>query len=121
MKLVITGSRFGRADVEYWLDRWVRKYGVPDLIILGDARGVDAQARAWCIKHGYNHRVFVADWATHGKAAGPLRNQQMMDAADVGDWCIGLPAGEGAGTFDCLRRAKNRGLFIVVPPEKTAA
>lgn len=117
MRLVVTGSRFGFVGLEQWLDRWVKKYGAPELVILGDARGVDAQAREWAIKHGYTYIVHVADWQTHGKSAGPVRNQKMIDMANIGDWCVAFPKGESKGTYDCIRRAKQRGLFTFIPQE----
>lgn len=52
-----------------------------------------------------------ADWKTHGKAAGPLRNQEMVDrGADV---CLGFPLGVSSGTRDCMRRAAQAGIPVV--------
>jgi hypothetical protein len=59
-----------------------------------------------------NLTVHKADWAKHGKAAGPLRNQAMVDSgADV---CLAFyKTGAGnRGTTDCVRRAKAAGIPV---------
>lgn len=43
-------------------------------------------------------------------AAGPRRNQKMVDlGADV---CLAFPLGESKGTRDCMRRAKAAGIQV---------
>lgn len=110
MKLLVTGSRDGRRDVEHWLDRWLVKYGIPELVVLGDARGVDWQAMQWCKRHGLLYQVFVADWDNLGKAAGPARNEEMVRACSAGDHALGFPVGDSIGTYGCLSLARHAGL-----------
>jgi hypothetical protein len=52
-----------------------------------------------------------ADWAKHGKAAGPIRNQEMVDAG--ADICLAFPLGESRGTRDCMRRAESAGIPVI--------
>lgn len=53
--------------------------------------------------------VHDADWNEYGRAAGPIRNQEMVDAgADV---CLAFPTG-GPGTRDCMRRARDAGIRV---------
>jgi hypothetical protein len=40
-------------------------------------RGADCLAGAVVAEMGYEVRRFFADWRTHGRAAGPLRNREM--------------------------------------------
>jgi len=85
----------------------------PDLVIQGGARGVDAQAKAWARAHGVRVVTYVADWETHGRAAGPIRNQAMLDAAKP-DLVLGFPSKTSVGTFDMLRRARSAHVAIRV-------
>jgi hypothetical protein len=126
LRLVVTGSREGRPDVWYWLDRWVAKYGAPELVILGDARGVDAQAQAWCEARDYNGIEFLATWRKHynakgGDMGGTLRNIDMVNAARRGDWCVGFPRPKSRGTWQCLGYAARQRLHAYACPMKEAA
>ena len=51
----------------------------PTVIIEGGAAGADARAREWARYYGVANETFPADWRKHGKAAGPIRNRQMLD------------------------------------------
>ena len=59
--------------------------GEVDMVLIeGGARGADAIAGAWADEPSDDivspdHRCFPADWEKHGKAAGPIRNQRMLD------------------------------------------
>ena len=53
---------------------------------------------------------YVADWATHGKKAGPLRNQRMIDEGHP-DLVIAFPGGKG--TDDMTRRALAAGVATI--------
>ena len=77
----------------------------PDVVITGGARGTDAQAAAWAHAHGVKVATYKADWAEHGRAAGPMRNQAMLDAAKP-DLVLAFPSKTSVGTYDMLRRAK---------------
>jgi hypothetical protein len=79
-------------------------------VIQGGASGADAMAREWCVKWRYAYEHFPADWRTHGKAAGPIRNQRMIDEGKP-DLVIAFPGGRG--TADMVRRAKAAGLQVV--------
>ena len=48
-------------------------------IIHGDARGVDAIAASVAREYGYDVTPYPAEWDKYHKAAGPKRNQQMLD------------------------------------------
>ncbi|MEM9067135.1 MAG: hypothetical protein AAGE52_01475 [Myxococcota bacterium] len=64
--------------------------------------------------------VFRARWEAHGRKAGPLRNQQMVDAARMESDVIvyAWPLGESRGTRDCMRRAKAAGFEVRVMTEE---
>lgn len=81
-------------------------------IVHGGASGADALAGRVAEENGWPVEMFFADWEKHGKAAGPIRNQEMVDSgADV---CLAFPIGESKGTRDCMRRAEKAGIRVVV-------
>ena len=47
-------------------------------ILHGGARGVDRMAGRWAHSKDYPVDVYFAQWETHGKSAGYIRNQKMV-------------------------------------------
>lgn len=80
-------------------------------IIEGGARGVDHYAAQWGDEHNLGRLTFYADWAKHGKAAGPIRNQAMIDEGQP-VLVIAFPGGRG--TTDMVRRAKAAGIEVIL-------
>lgn len=119
--LVVTGTRRGRPDVEDRLDAWVAQHGYPSRIVIGDAAGVDFQARRWAIERGVTWSVHVADWKGRGRLAGPERNQRMVDAAGPGAHLLALPDWQSVGTYDCIARARKAKLHVQVCPVREDA
>ncbi len=79
-------------------------------IISGMARGVDTLAVDWAINNWCKWHEFPADWEANGTAAGPIRNQKMLDEGKP-DLVIAFPG--GSGTADMVRRAKAAGVKVV--------
>lgn len=112
MKILVTGSRHRPAiDVQRVLDRYVD--AVSELVV-GDATGADEAAREWASMHDVKFSEFTADWQANGKAAGPIRNQQMVDYG--ADLCLAFPMDGSRGTWDCVNKAKNAGIAVTVIP-----
>jgi hypothetical protein len=84
-------------------------YGRFDVVIHGCATGTDTQAMLWAQSSGRKHAPFQADWNKHGRAAGPIRNQRMIDEGKP-DQVIAFPGGRG--TLDMIRRAHKAGLPV---------
>jgi hypothetical protein len=56
---------------------------LPDTtVISGAAEGVDSIAELEARACGLSVVIFPADWKTFGRAAGPIRNRQIVDTAD---------------------------------------
>lgn len=75
-------------------------------VIEGGARGADAAACMWSEEHeafGVRHLQFPADWKTHGRSAGPIRNKQMLDESHP-DLCMWFPGGNGTRSMISLAR-----------------
>lgn len=51
------------------------------VIITGAAKGADQLGSFYARSHNIPLKEFPADWHTYGRAAGPIRNQQMLDFA----------------------------------------
>jgi YspA, cpYpsA-related SLOG family len=124
MRVLVTGSRdltdpaaVHDALNEIWADpdRNVRELLV---VVHGDnPAGADYYAHRWCAARrdllaGVREERHPADWATHGKAAGPNRNQKMVDLG--ADLCLAFlqPGAANTGTTDCVRRARAAGIPV---------
>lgn len=82
----------------------------PSRIVTGDAPGADFWAVTYAMVHRLPCRVFEADWDWHGRAAGPIRNQQMLDEGNP-DLVVAFPGGRG--TADMVRRARKAGIPVM--------
>ena len=91
-----------------------------DTIISGAAPGADTLAvkAAWDIG-GLKCIEFPANWEKYGKAAGPIRNQQMLDEGKP-DKVLAFWNGESRGTLDMITRAVKAGVPVKVIPERIA-
>ena len=84
-------------------------------VIHGGARGADTIAGACAKERGLPVEVYVADWDTHGKAAGAIRNQRMLDEGHPTEvYAFFNDRAMSRGTEDMIRRAKRLGLAVTV-------
>jgi|SRR4249919_67606 len=75
-----------------------------DLVIIsGAATGVDKAAIDWAIVNWCMFEEYPADWDKHGKAAGHIRNKQMLEEGKP-DLVIAFPGGRG--TANMIQQAK---------------
>lgn len=79
-------------------------------IIQGGAKGADFLARVWSKFHKVPCVEYPADWKTYGKAAGSIRNQQMLEEGKP-DLVIAFVG--GSGTADMVARAEKVGLKVI--------
>lgn len=106
-KLIVAGGRdFNDRDL---LTTWIDSLANGTLqtkavsIVSGMARGADALGAEFARLHNVKLYEFPALWNTHGKSAGFIRNQLMLDFSD------GLLAfwdGKSVGTADMLYRTR---------------
>lgn len=80
------------------------------LVIHGGARGADTLGGLWGARRGVHVCVFPANWTLHEKAAGPIRNQAMVD---WGLPQLGVKFPGQNGTSDMLRRMRAAGIKVV--------
>lgn len=88
----------------------VEEHGI-DRVVHGGARGVDALAGEAAKALSLACVVYPADWRAHGKAAGPLRNREMM-RRERPAIVLAYPRG-GPGTADMMRVATEAGALVV--------
>ena len=116
--LWVAGSReFPKLDIVERSLRWVVDilwpYWPPEKITIlhGAARGVDTVADVAAMRLGYNLFRLPADWAAHGKAAGPIRNEELCERADA---LLAFWDGESRGTKNSIELARKKGIPVVV-------
>jgi len=80
------------------------------IIIHGDAKGADFLARIWAKANSFSQEKYPANWKTHGKKAGPIRNQEMLDRGKP-DVVVAFPG--DTGTADMISKAKKQGVPVV--------
>lgn len=111
-KVVISGSRSitDRKVIKKILDRCLSD-GIIDteaVIIHGGCEsGVDQYADWWAKRRDLRVQEVPADWDTHGKAAGPIRNRQMITLADL---LIAIWDGNSRGTKSTILAAADKGI-----------
>jgi hypothetical protein len=88
-------------------------------IINGCATGADRLGLSFALVHGLPCKTYKADWNTHGRRAGPIRNALMLkDGAP--DLVIALPGGRG--TANMVRKATKAGVpVLTVNPDGSSA
>lgn len=110
MRLIVCGGR-DYADQECLfrhLDAFHKAEGV-SCVISGAARGADALGELWAAARGVACVRFPANWDMHGKAAGHIRNGQMLTEG-CADAVYAFPGGRG--TANMVAQAKAAGVPV---------
>lgn len=127
MRVIVTGSRS-------WSGQWgINKiYEVLDSVLnMADTMeqgfelihgacptGADEIANSWAQVSEVADKVMIttwpASWDLYGKAAGPVRNEQMTTAG--ADLCVAFLRNNSSDTLDCIGKARRRGIWTVVIP-----
>ena len=114
LKVIIAGGRdFNDFELlKAKCDKILSEYAVTDIqIVSGCAKGADLLGEDYAKVRHLSMVRFPADWNKHGKAAGPIRNVQMAEFADV---LIAFHDGNSKGTAHMIRTAKEKGLIVRV-------
>ena len=112
-RMIVAGSRYFQ-DYDVMcsnLDDIIAS--IPDSIevISGHAPGADSLGERYAREHGMKLRVFPAHWVLYGKAAGVIRNQEMVDfARKTSAVAVFFWDGASRGTRDSIRRARRAGI-----------
>ena len=88
-------------------------YGFEEFIVVhGGARGVDREGGDWALTSGYEEEVHYADWDKHSKAAGHIRNAEMVNSGI--DLAIVFWDGESKGTTGTMKLLRQKKIPHVV-------
>ena len=111
MKTIIAGSR--TATLEDTLRAVMNCPFLDDIteVVSGCAKGADTYGEMIAEEASTPVKKFPADWNTHGRKAGHLRNQQMAEYCDA---LIAVWDGKSTGTKDMINRAKRLGLQVFI-------
>lgn len=114
MKVLICGDR-NWDDLETMLDVFESIEDDIDTVIHGDARGADSLAGTIAMIKGKHVIAVPADWKTHGRAAGPIRNRKMFDE-NKPDLVIAFHKNisESKGTKDMVNYATKKGCKVII-------
>ena len=82
------------------------------ILLQGDALGADRLALEWAQMNRVWYVGVPAAWEKNGKAAGLIRNNQMLDLAPIK--VIAFPTKKSRGTWHTIKGAKARGIETVV-------
>lgn len=113
LRLLVCGGRdfYDGEALRRWMSEAVGDRTAAEVVVIhGGARGADYLAGEIARQAGVRVIVCPADWNAHGAAAGPIRNQQMLDNHAP---TLVLAAPGGAGTNDMVRRARRAGIPII--------
>lgn len=112
MKAIVCGGRtfldldYVYSSLDHCLKWWKLNY-----IITGGAKGADSLAHLWAKERKLTTHVVQADWDTHGKAAGMIRNKHMLTLEP--DVVIAFPGGPGTENMITLSRKAGVPVFIL--------
>jgi hypothetical protein len=119
MIILIAGGRTYKftSDDKIYLDEFHKAYHVTG-VVNGGAPGADSEGERWAHDLNIPTRQFHADWARHGNAAGPMRNEQMaVFLLQYPQRAVILFPG-GKGTINMKKTAQKHSLTIFEPPNK---
>jgi hypothetical protein len=118
--ILITGAR-DWTDRELIRDTLMTYEGKRVLLIHGDCRGADRLSGQVAQELKFEVLIYRPDWATYGRAAGPIRNREMIKKAVAlqregvdttvlafhDNWEL------SRGTRNCVEQAEKAGLIVI--------
>lgn len=114
-KVIVAGTRTfkGYQTLKSALDSLLAKRLEADevVIISGHAAGADQMGERYAQERNLKCEIFPADWAQHGKAAGPIRNNQMAAVADA---LVAFWDGQSRGTQHMINTMYKLGKIVKI-------
>ncbi len=115
--LLIAGSR----DFEDWetFEKVTREYIDGDerftVIVEGGANGADNMAKRYGVQNGMTVAEIRADWKRYGRAAGPKRNDEMIQLIkEKNGTALYFWDGQSKGTKQCIESARRKGVPVTI-------
>ncbi len=121
MRVLVCGDRNWNSYITVFttLQDLIRKRGGISVIIEGGCRGADLCAKRAAEALRIPVEEYPARWELYGRAAGPIRNQRMLDEGRP-DIVLAFHKDltQSKGTLDMLRKSYKRGCEILVIPKQ---
>lgn len=108
MKVAIIGSRDFN---DYGKLKEVLNFFKPTKIISGGAKGADLLGEKYANENGIEKIIHYPDWDKHGRGAGFVRNQLIIDDCDV---VIAFWDGESKGTKNSIEKAEKQKKHTII-------
>lgn len=110
MRVLVCGSRHFN---NYELLESVLSEIPIELLIEGEARGADKLGRQYAERREIPFIPFPAKWTEFGKAAGPIRNREMLESGRP-DLVVAFLAPDSRGTANMISQAEKAGVPVKV-------
>lgn len=116
MKILCCGDR-------HWTNKGrirevLQGYPIDTIIIEGEASGVDTLCKEVARELKMTVISVPSNWNKYGKAAGPIRNKEMLDMNSSEVIAFHNNISESRGTKNCITQARQRGIRVLVLTEK---
>lgn len=112
MKVLCCGDR------DWWdritIQKRLKEFAADTVVIEGEARGADLMSASVAKEIGLTVLPFPADWEKFKKAAGPIRNCQMLDQKPDLVIAFHNDIESSKGTKHCVTEAKRRGIPVEI-------
>ena len=108
MKISIIGSR---SFFDYtMLEKILNKEKI-DILVSGGARGADSLGEQYAKNNNIPTLIFKPDWKKFGRAAGFIRNKDIIDNSDK---VIAFWDGKSKGTLNSINLAKKQNKKVII-------
>jgi hypothetical protein len=112
-KVLICGDRNWTNSVA--IENFINKYLPKDIIIVtGNARGADYWAEQYCKMNKIENKSIPANWKKYGRAAGPIRNREMLNEKPILVVAFHSDIKNSLGTKDTVTEARNRKIPVLI-------
>ena len=102
MRVLIAGGR-DFTDKQFLTEYMSTYLGSVTTLISGTARGADNLGEEWAKENGIAIERYPAQWSRDGKAAGPIRNAEMLKKGNP-DLVVVFEGGKGSAHMASISR-----------------
>lgn len=116
VRLLVCGGRdYSDRDTMFNILEGFEFEHIVEVVIEGEAPGADLLAREWAESMDIDVDPYPASWKVYGRAAGPIRNQQMLveGKPNYAFAFYDKPRHLSKGTADMVKRLKKAGVPVV--------
>lgn len=114
VKILVTGSRWYDGPTHRTRLEQTLTDLSPTSVVHGAAPGADYMADHWCKKNNTLCHRHPAAWRLHGRSAGPIRNQLMLDLHPDIDLVVAFPLEGSVGTWHMCKIAERAGIPVMI-------